>query len=146
MVVRDARAGDGARGTFDAIDGRGTCIHSRARHTAMVALPPRPTFSDDATSDDVTSDDASSAERRADANARETATRDDATSRDDDVARRRTRDARGRRGRDASDDDDANDATSYWANARIAVTEYAREDAIEIARELRALGATATER
>ena len=24
----------------------------RARHTAMVALPPRPTFSDDATSDD----------------------------------------------------------------------------------------------
>ena len=127
-------------------------IHSRARHTAMVALPPRPTFSDDATSDDVTSSDASSAERRADANARETATRDDATSRDDDVARRGTRDARGRRDRagrtreEASDDDDANDATSYWANARIAVTEYAREDAIEIARELRALGATATER
>lgn len=55
------------------------------------------------------------------------------------------RGARGiRRGpRDVNDDDDA--FTSYFARARIAVCEYAREDAEEIARELRALGARVTD-
>ena len=122
----------------------------RAAFVAMSAdAPPRPTFSDDAGSeetfsrDDDVEDDARSGARgrwREEFVGRER-TRDD----DDDDAFEDAREVPRRR-REAAAEEEEDDLYAHFSRARVAVCEYAREDAVEIARELQRLGASTTER
>ena len=112
----------------------------RAAFVAMSAdAPPRPTFSDDAGSeetfsrDDDVEDDARSGARgrwREEFVGRER-TRDD----DDDDAFEDAREVPRRR-REAAAEEEEDDLYAHFSRARVAVCEYAREDAMEIAREL----------
>ena len=130
------------------VESRGVDARVGAAFVAMSAeVPPRPTFSDDAGSeetfsrDDDVEDDARSGARerwREEFVGRER-TRDD----DDDDAFEDAREVPRRR-REAEEEED--DLYAHFSRARVAVCEYAREDAMEIARELQRLGASTTER
>ena len=120
------------------VESRGVDARVGAAFVAMSAeVPPRPTFSDDAGSeetfsrDDDVEDDARSGARerwREEFVGRER-TRDD----EDDDAFEDAREVPRRR-REAEEEED--DLYAHFSRARVAVCEYAREDAVEIAREL----------